>query len=66
MILVAIAAALIAGGRRLIEGDGGVAIERVNRLSRPMRDVRVACKGESLVANELAPGPMLRGRLWPA
>jgi hypothetical protein len=66
MILVAIAAGLIAGGRCLIEGDGGVTVELVNGLRRSIRDIRIACKGESLLASELAPGRIIRGRLWPA
>ncbi len=65
MIVVAILAVFIAGGRRLIMGDGGVTVELFNGIDRPIKDIRIASKGESIVANELAPGEVVRGRLWP-
>jgi hypothetical protein len=66
MIFIASIALFVGGGRRLIVGDGGVTVELVNGLGRPLKDVRLACNGESVVANELAPGGVIRGRLWPA
>jgi hypothetical protein len=66
MLLVAIVAVFVTGGRRFIRGDGGVSIELSNGLGRPIRDIQIGCNGESIVANELAPGEVVRGRLWPA
>jgi hypothetical protein len=66
MLLVAIVAVFITGARHLIMGDGGVTIELSNRLSRRIRDIRIGCRGESIVTEELAPGDIIRGRLWPA
>jgi hypothetical protein len=66
MILIAGVALSAAGGRRLIEGDGGVTVELVNGLGQPLKDIRIVCKGESIVTSELAPGNLIRGRLWPA
>jgi hypothetical protein len=66
MILIASVAVFVGLGRRLIVGDGGVMVELVNGLGRPLRDIRLGCNRESIVANELAPGDVIRGRLWPA
>ena len=65
MLLVAIAAVLVVGGHRLIVGDG-VAVEFANGLGRPIRDIRLACNGGTIGTNELLPGNVTRGRLWPA
>ncbi len=66
MVLVASVAVFIQGERYLIVGDGGVAIELVNRLDRPLKDIRLSREAESIVTKELPPGGVLRGRLWPA
>jgi hypothetical protein len=66
MLLVAIVALFVAGARHLIMGGGGVTIELANGLSDRIRDIRIGCRGESIVVDELAPGGIIRGRLWPA
>jgi hypothetical protein len=66
ILLIVVAAVLLAGLRRAVWGDGGVSIELSNGLVRPIRDIRVGCKAGSIVADKLAPGEVMRGRLWPA
>jgi hypothetical protein len=66
MIFVASVAITLATAKRLIVGDGGLDIEIVNGLGRPIRDIQLSCKGRVLDKVELVPGAVMRGRLWPA
>jgi hypothetical protein len=63
LILVAFLALALVFGRRLIVGDSRVTVEFVNGIGRPIRDIRLAGSGDSIIADELAPGGRLRGRL---
>ena len=66
LALVAVVAIALASVERLFVGDGGVDLEIVNAMDKPIQDLRLACKGRDLTVDILRPGASMRGRLWPA
>lgn len=66
LALVVLVAIVLASSERLFLGDGGVDFEIVNVMNKPIRNLRLSCKGRSIAVDILPSGSSIRGRLWPA